>query len=168
VYTYQFTSSNLPDVFCTLMLDHLTAQRHFLMNAVFKYKELSAEQKRYIRKSPVIKFSGDTYAEEAMMLIKSSELEKYGVFTKSFRGATCPVDLIIAWASEITKSYQSTAICLRMTQTRPDMIPMELGIRIRPALGFERKVSPISMSTVEGKQPWVHAYLMLIGFNEML
>jgi hypothetical protein len=55
-----------------------------------------------------------------------------------------------------------------MTQTRPDMIPMEHGIRIRPALGFEREVSPISMSTIEGNQPWVHAYLMLIGFNEML
>jgi hypothetical protein len=137
------------------------------MNAVFKYKELSTEQKRYIRKSPVINFSGDTYAEKAMMLIKSSELEKYGVFTKSFRGATCPVDLIIAWASEITKSYGSTAICLRMTQTRPDIIPMEQGIRIGPALGFEREVSSISMSTIEGNQPWVHAYLMLMGFNEM-
>ena len=40
------------------------------MNAVFKYKELTTEQKRYIRKSPVINFSGDTYAEKAMMLIK--------------------------------------------------------------------------------------------------
>jgi hypothetical protein len=65
MYTYQFTSSNLPGVLCTLILDHLTAQRHFLMNAVFKYKELSAEKKRYIRKSPVINFSGDTYAEVA-------------------------------------------------------------------------------------------------------
>jgi hypothetical protein len=156
----------MPGVFCTLMLDRLTAQSHFLLNAVFKYKELSVEQKRYIRKSPVIEFSGDTYDEEIMSLIKSSELERYGVFTKSFRSASCPVDQIIAWASEITKSYESTAICLRMTQTRPDIIPMEQGIRIRPALGFERKVSPICMATIEGNQPWVHAYLMLIGFND--
>lgn len=157
----------MPGVFCTLMVDHLTAQRHFLLNAVFKYKELTMKQKHYIRSSPIINFSGDTYDEEAIRLIKSSEVQRYAAFTKSFRGALCPVDKIIAWASEITKSYESKVICLRMTQTRENIIPMEQGTRIRPALGFERNDSPISMATIEGNQPWVHAYLMLIGLIEM-
>lgn len=165
--TYRLTTSSFPGVFATLMIDPLSAQKHFLLNAVFKHENLSAADKKRIKLLQSIKFEGSIYDEETIELIKSSMIPKFVVFTKSFRGLKSPVDRIIAWAKELTEVYESNQICIRMHQNRNGIIQLDEGHRIRPALGLDRKDSPISLSTIEGKSPMVDVYLMIIGVKNV-
>jgi hypothetical protein len=162
-YTYGFMTSSLPGVSTTLMIDPLSAQKHFLLNAVYKYSNLSSEEKKYVKNVQSIKFEGSIYDEETLELIKSSEIPRYVVCTKTYRGLKCPVDQIIPWVAELTKVFESNKIALRMHETRAGIVQSDAGYRIRPTLGFDRKDSPISLITKEGKSPMVYAYLMIIG-----
>ena len=164
--TYEVVGSELPGVPATLIIDSLSAQKHFLLNTVLK--TIDAAEKKRIKNSEDIEFKGLSYDEETIELIKSSEVLRYVVFTTAFRGKACPADQIIAWTKKRLTAFKSKQICLFMEQTCPGIIPQADGIRIRPALGLERKDSTISLRNVNGKLPMVRVYLMIIGAENAL
>jgi len=161
--TYQYISGLNPKLVATCLMGYLDAQKHLLLNTVYKKydskTEVVAETKAA---SGFIRNNNDNpHLSQMLDLLETCKDERFFTFKKSFSGKN-PAAKIQGWITEILDTFPSKKMCLSLIQYSPDLYTLDDGKALRSMLPFSKKCSPMSLLTLENNKTSVYAYLVLM------
>ena len=159
--TYQYTGSKNPKLKATCLITHLDAQKHLLLNTV--YRGVDSKSEEVIKTKAAGRFirNDDPYLSQMLDLVESCKDERFFAFNKSFPGKK-PAEKLHGWIEEILEAFPCRKMCLQIYQFAPNLYTLNDGEALRLMLPFAKECSPISLRILEEDKLSTYAYLMLM------